>query len=142
MVMLFGLRIMMRLVRRQLMLMWIYEDTGRYEEAISAQQKACVLFGTKLEICLRLQQAWERGDAEGYWRYIYERNLESRPDEPHPRAAAYLGKREEALASLEKWYDRRVGDLVLGFLGTPAYDSLRDDPRFQDLRRRIGLPSE
>ncbi len=51
---------------------------------------------------------------------------------------AGLGDKEQALASLEKAYTAR--DLQLQFLKVdPHYDSLRADPRFQDLMRRVGL---
>ena len=45
---------------------------------------------------------------------------------------------EGALASLERAYDAH--DLQIGFLKVdPHYDSLRGEPRFQDLMRRVGL---
>ncbi len=50
-----------------------------------------------------------------------------------------LGEREKAFASLEKAY--AAHDSQLMFLKIdPAFDPLRDDPRFQDLLRRVGLP--
>ena len=49
-----------------------------------------------------------------------------------------LGEREQAFASLEKAY--AAHDPNLQYLGVePAFDSLRSDPRFQDLVRRVGL---
>jgi tetratricopeptide (TPR) repeat protein len=51
-----------------------------------------------------------------------------------------LGDREKAFASLERAY--RDHDLQLKFLTTePWYDDLRNDTRFTDLVRRVGLPS-
>jgi serine/threonine-protein kinase len=51
---------------------------------------------------------------------------------------AALGDREQAFASLQKAYESR--DPQLQQLGVNAgFDSLRDDPRFQDLLRGIGL---
>jgi hypothetical protein len=55
-------------------------------------------------------------------------------------AAAFgaLGKKDEAFAWLEKAYQAR--DLVLGYLKVrPMFDSLRSDPRFSKLLKRIEL---
>ncbi|MDQ3042724.1 MAG: tetratricopeptide repeat protein, partial [Acidobacteriota bacterium] len=52
---------------------------------------------------------------------------------------AALGDKEKAFASLEKAFTER--DFQLASLKVePGYDPLRDDPRFQDLMRRIGFP--
>jgi tetratricopeptide (TPR) repeat protein len=51
-----------------------------------------------------------------------------------------LGEKEQALAWLEKAYKERDGLLVL--LNVDAHlDSLRSDPRFKDLLRRVGFTS-
>jgi hypothetical protein len=51
---------------------------------------------------------------------------------------ARLNKRHEAFEWLEKAYQERES---LSFLNAESdWDNLRDDPRFQDLVRRIGLP--
>jgi TolB-like protein/Tfp pilus assembly protein PilF len=55
-------------------------------------------------------------------------------------AAVYsaLDERDKAMELLEQAYIRR--DVLLRFVGTGyEYDGLRDDPRFTDLLRRIGL---
>ena len=60
---------------------------------------------------------------------------------PYNIALVYngLGKRDEALAWLERAYAQRASGIV--FLKVePKWNDLRDDPRFQDLLRRIGLP--
>ncbi len=52
---------------------------------------------------------------------------------------AALGDKEKAFASLEKAYTER--DFQLTSLKVePGYDSLRDDPRFKDLLKRMNLP--
>jgi tetratricopeptide (TPR) repeat protein len=51
---------------------------------------------------------------------------------------AALGDREEAFAWLEKAYQERCAYLY-GIKCDAWFDSLRDDPRFTDLLRRIGL---
>ncbi len=50
-----------------------------------------------------------------------------------------IGERGRALEWLEKAYEDRVTFLVW-IRVNPAFSRLRDDPRFQDLVRRIGLP--
>ena len=49
-----------------------------------------------------------------------------------------VGDKEEALADLEKAYSEHFGVLTT-LKVEPAFDSLRSDPRFQDLLRRVGL---
>jgi serine/threonine-protein kinase len=52
---------------------------------------------------------------------------------------AYLGDNDRALDCLEKAYEQRnLWLLRIGFW--PAFDPLRDDPRFKELLVRIGLP--
>jgi hypothetical protein len=49
-----------------------------------------------------------------------------------------LGEKDLAFAWLEKAYVERTGRLLE--LPDPAFDSLRSDPRFLNLVKRIGLP--
>jgi hypothetical protein len=50
-----------------------------------------------------------------------------------------LGDKEHTLSALERGY--AAHDLQLGFLGVdPNFDSLRSEPRFQELIRKVGLP--
>jgi tetratricopeptide (TPR) repeat protein len=50
---------------------------------------------------------------------------------------ASLGDRDQAMNWLEKAYEERFNP---GVLLRPGFDTLRSDPRFEDLTRRIGLP--
>jgi tetratricopeptide (TPR) repeat protein len=52
---------------------------------------------------------------------------------------AALGDRDQAFAWLEKAYGEH-SDQLLAVKVDPAFDSLRSDPRFTDLVRRIGFP--
>jgi len=49
-----------------------------------------------------------------------------------------LGERDHAFQELEKAYDQRSSWLVW-LKVEPKFDSLRSDPRFKDLLRRVGL---
>lgn len=60
---------------------------------------------------------------------------------PAELAVLYVGldQKEQALSALERAY--AAHDLQMGFLGIdPHYDSLRSEPRFQELIRKVGLP--
>jgi len=50
----------------------------------------------------------------------------------------HLGNSDEAF----KWLDRAVAERACSFsfgLGAPMYDPIRSDPRFQELRTKVGL---
>lgn len=56
----------------------------------------------------------------------------------YARWHAYLNQREEALDLLERAY--REHDFFIIYLkAEPFFDSLRDEPRFQDLMRKLNL---
>jgi hypothetical protein len=49
-----------------------------------------------------------------------------------------IGNNDQAIASLEKALAQHSNGLT-GLKVDPVYDPLRDDPRFQNLLRRVGL---
>ena len=51
-----------------------------------------------------------------------------------------LGENDRALEYLEKSYDEHSHWLIYLHMD-PSMDDLRNDPRFQDLLRRVGLPA-
>ena len=52
---------------------------------------------------------------------------------------AHLGDKDQAFALLEKSYEEHEG-LIYLLNVSPSFDPLRDDPRFQDLLRRMNFP--
>ena len=60
--------------------------------------------------------------------------------DPVPMAMAYVGveDNEAGLSSLEKAYAERSNSLT-ALKVEPVYDPPRDEPRFQELLRRVGL---
>lgn len=81
-----------------------------------------------------------------YWRHRLEMEREQVAAgrlSPAFLATTYmmLDRPEDALDALEEAYRRRSG-WILPFLGVhPLFEPLRDDPRFQDLLERIGVPT-
>ncbi len=70
---------------------------------------------------------WEGGETAP------RRAIQLKPNYPRARG------RERVLEWLEKAYEARDPNVV--YMGViPLFDSVRDDPRLQDLRRRMNLP--
>jgi tetratricopeptide (TPR) repeat protein len=61
---------------------------------------------------------------------------------PYMVAAIYagLGQKDEAFEFLEKAYQERSPDIPYFIKADLRMDTLRSDPRFQDLLRRVALP--
>ena len=118
-----------------------YAANGQYAEAIAAYQEAIKLgvddASVQISLGAAYAQAGERGKAQAILKRLQRSDQYVSPGELAKLHAA-LGEREQAFASLEKAY--AMHDLQLGFLGVdPEYDSLRSDPRFTALMRRVGL---
>jgi len=94
-----------------------------------------------------MEEALERGYAEGGYPGAMRRAAEVQAERSHktyvsPELVAELylqsGEKNLALQWMEKAFEIR--DPNMPYLGMPYYDSLRSDPRFQDLLRRMNLP--
>jgi hypothetical protein len=59
---------------------------------------------------------------------------------PKPINFISLGDREQAFTWLEKAYQEH-SSMLIWLKVEPRFDSLRDDPRYRDLVRRIGFHS-
>lgn len=126
-----------------------YEAMGRYEDAVRAQQKAMTLVGNlegdaleKVEAeVAALDSAYSESGPEGYWMWHLESMKGQYNGNPTSAATyyAHLGDKDRALAWLERAYEEHNGRLYL-LKVNPSYDPLRDDPRFQDLLRRLNFP--
>jgi TolB-like protein/Tfp pilus assembly protein PilF len=118
---------------------------GSFDEAIVTARKAVTLSDEHPMSLAVLGYAYARAGKKDEARRMLGR-LESlaarRYVAPYYRAVVYtgLGDNDLAMRWLEKVYeDRHVGILTLAI--EPEFDGLRADPRFQDLLRRVGLPS-
>jgi adenylate cyclase len=81
-------------------------------------------------------------EAEAHLKRIESGKVEAYNSGTH-RAMLYsvLGEKAKAISLLEKDYEDGERVLWLTYR-TPTFDPLRDDPRFQDLLKRYGLPSD
>jgi eukaryotic-like serine/threonine-protein kinase len=121
---------------------WTYEQSGRREEALAELNKAYKLGASPYASAyLGFVQglAGNRADAQELVRNMEEQSTK-RYVSPHHIAIVYvgLGQKDQAFEWLEKALDHR--EEILVFLNVdPTWDSLREDPRFKDLIRRVGL---
>lgn len=126
----------------------VYAHVGRYADAVDAQQEGWLLAGDDPEDVAQridgLKAALEQSGPPGFWRQHLELQKATFGDRDRPVVVAELyarlGDRDRAYALLERAYAARLFALL--FLNVdPAWDRLRDDPRFRDLLLRIGFPS-
>jgi hypothetical protein len=94
-----------------------------------------------------VEEAFDRGYAEAGYSGAMRRAAEAlaahfRKTYVNPSDIACLyveaGEKAQALEWLEKGFE--VRDPSMPYLGVPFYDSLRADPRFQALLRRMNFP--
>ena len=127
----------------------LHAFAGRFDDAIAEDTKARLLSGEDQKSVLQkeaeLRRAWTTGGPLGYWNKVLE--FTQRPDNPPETYGspfgtsilyAQLGEKDRALECLEKAYEQR-SLFMMEIAVEPAFDSLRPDPRFQDLLHRVGL---
>ena len=122
--------------------LWVDDSSRMYAEAIATYQQSIRIFGDNTSDQIYLGAAYAKGRERGKAKAILKR-LETTKDYVSPTELAILyaalDERDKAFATLERAYARH--DYQFMFLGAPEFDSLRSDPRFADLRRRVGLPN-
>ncbi len=120
-----------------------YHLTGRHEDAIEMWKQFYASLGND-EGVAALERGWEEGGYRGALRAAAETlevQSQTRFVTPYQIATAYTraGDTEKALEYLEKAFEAH--DPNMPYLTVDRiYDFMRDDPRFQDLIRRMGLP--
>jgi TolB-like protein/DNA-binding winged helix-turn-helix (wHTH) protein/Flp pilus assembly protein TadD len=134
-------------------LLRVYDQIGDIPHALHALQWwFCEPAGTECDQTKELQSIYAKHGPESYWNKRVE--LEEASALEHAQATsnvtsfplaelhARLGHKNRALVLLNLLYEERHDGLVMWLKSNPAFDSLRDDPRFQDLVRRVGFPPD
>lgn len=121
----------------------VYEQLGRYDEAIAALEKSRILASehpaTLAAVSHALAGAGRMEEARALLDRLTEQSRQQHVS-PFWLALAYegVGEKAAALDALEEAYEQH--DVILVWLGTePRVDSLRAEPRFVEILRRIGL---
>ena len=120
-----------------------YERKGMYAESAAANATAMTLFGEPPECVEEVNVAFVQNGFKGFWQKRLEQ-IETRPHlknfQAYNKALVYirLDDRENALKSLTQAYQRRDSWMVNANY-EPLLTPLHNDPRFQDLLRRMNL---
>jgi len=120
-----------------------YERKGLFDKALEAHLKALTARGEGPETTAVLKEAYAVSGWKGFWRKRLElmkaeAGKRALPTFTLARIYARLGDDDQALGWLQKAYDKHSDYLVL-LKVDPLFDSLRSDPRFAELMRKIGL---
>jgi TolB-like protein/Tfp pilus assembly protein PilF len=123
----------------------IYARQRRFEDAVAAERKYLALSSNEPNEIRSLEKAHATSGGEGYWSWQLRRLKDETflsGNTPWVRLAmvhAQLGERDAAFQWLEEAYRDRATPLI-NLKVHPAWDPLRDDPRFKDLVHRLNFP--
>jgi len=120
-----------------------YAENGRYAEAVTEAQSAARLDDSPFLLALLAQVHALSGNKSQAMRVLedLEQLTKKRYVCSYEVATAYVLLKEKDRAF--RWFDKAVedrSDCMVVLAVDPRLDSLRSDPRFQDLLRRVGLP--
>ncbi len=119
-----------------------YDAEGKYDLAADALEKQAMAGGLS-EAAAQIKKAYAVGGMKAVYRnLIAQQNDPAKPTYAPAYVAedyALLGDKNDAFSWLEKAYQLHDANLV-GLKTHSAFDSLRSDPRYADLIRRIGFP--
>jgi eukaryotic-like serine/threonine-protein kinase len=122
-----------------------YEGSGQLEKAVPEYQRAIDLSQRDSDTTAGLAHVYatigNRAEAQKILGDL-QHQLKTSYVSPYMIAAIYsgLGQKDKAFEFLEKAYQERSPDIVYFIKADLRIDTLRSDPRFQDLLRRVGLP--
>ncbi len=124
-------------------LAYAYANKGMYEESIKEMEQLAIS-GGEHDLAQTMKIAFAHGGYKGALKSRLKYYKDRRKAGAHVNfwdealTHAQLGNTDLALQALEKAYDERedITDLAVN----PSWDSIRADPRFQELVRRVGIP--
>ena len=124
----------------------VYRFTGKYDLWLGEWEKAARLYNDSEAMALveAVKQEYAKSGYRGATKRLValqEEQAKRTYFDPARIAGNYalLGEKDRAFSWLEKAYREKSGGLQF-IKSAPAFDSLRSDPRYADLLKRMGLP--
>jgi eukaryotic-like serine/threonine-protein kinase len=119
-----------------------YLKTGDYDKFVEADAQVDTIVGQP-EVAAEIKKVYASSGIKGLFRWFLARDDDPAKPSYSPLGAAecqaFLGEKDLAFRWLEKAYQLHQQDLErLNWY--PEFNSLRSDPRYADLVRRIGFP--
>ncbi len=124
----------------------VYLRTGQYKEALAAFQVAATWSGDSPKMLAAVARTYalmgQREQAERLRRQI-EVSAKKRYFSPYSLATIYtgLGDKTRAVNLLQQALQEHDSDLMY-MRGSPDFDTLHGDPRFERMIQQIGFPSQ
>ena len=121
----------------------VYEAKGMHEPAVAEYAKSAEINGVPPEAVKKAREVYQKSGWQTYLKVSLDALLNDRRPGMSPffiaTLYARLGNREKALEWLQRGYEQR--DFRMTLLSVAfEFDGFRDDPRFKELIRRMGLP--
>jgi DNA-binding winged helix-turn-helix (wHTH) protein/tetratricopeptide (TPR) repeat protein len=118
-----------------------YTFQGKHAEAFNYARLSLTRKGTDLTAVPGAAQADPKAALESIWRWRLQVIAQLPVSQPYLAASyhALLGEREQAITLLKRAFEERDPSLVAVHVDT-TFQSIRSDPRFEELLVRIGLP--
>ena len=127
----------------------IYDEKNMFPEAIAEGERAVALTGGDTWMLLELARTYALAGKKTEMQDCMRRAASASPGGVLPDIGAMaeiyveLGDVDRAFQVLESLYRHREGGLILLYAAAGSrLDSLKSDPRFQQLLQRIGLPRQ
>jgi eukaryotic-like serine/threonine-protein kinase len=120
-----------------------YFDAQQYDKFVEFYERVAVIAGAP-EAAAELKRAYASGGVKGVVRWDIAQDDDPSKSGYDPadvaRDYAFLGDENSAFAWLEKAYQQHSSNLIT-LKVAPDFDSLRSDPRYAALVKRIGFPN-
>ncbi len=122
---------------------WAYIYEGKYDQGVEEIRQSIALYGEDPSLSPEIAYIYGITGRKGEAQKILNRLLSASKKVPiaaHHFALIYagMGEKDQAFAWLEKAYEQHSP--MMAWLGVDQrFDSLRGEPMFQDLLRRVGL---